>query len=149
MDKQDFLNHSPKIFYGEFYGREKADKNAEYCEINVSSCKIIDSGIVYIWGWPGPDVNFYKWSDYGNTWALTKEELGNVKFYNLHKYDKEQYEVTFMANGEILNIEKIIDFPFNINTVFNKNGTITIKNIQTSNKETAIKIANKERLKYI
>jgi hypothetical protein len=32
-------------------------------------------GLIYIWGWPGPDYNFYKFSDYGETWAFTKEEL--------------------------------------------------------------------------
>lgn len=31
--------------------------------------------LVYEWGWPGPDVTVYKISDYGRTWAFTKEEL--------------------------------------------------------------------------
>lgn len=31
--------------------------------------------LVYEWGWTGPDVTVYKISDYGRTWAFTKEEL--------------------------------------------------------------------------
>lgn len=80
MNKQDFLNHPSKTFYGEFYGRQKTNVNAEYLKINKTACHIEKDGILYIWGWPG-DSNFYKWIDYGNTWAFNKEELGDVKFY--------------------------------------------------------------------
>lgn len=31
--------------------------------------------LIYIWGWPGPDGNTYLFSDYGRTWAFTKEEM--------------------------------------------------------------------------
>ena len=34
-----------------------------------------EPAFIYIWGWPGPDFNVYKMSDYGETWAFTKEEL--------------------------------------------------------------------------
>lgn len=30
---------------------------------------------LYAWGWPGPDMTLYKITDYGRTWAFTKEEL--------------------------------------------------------------------------
>jgi hypothetical protein len=30
---------------------------------------------VYVWGYPGPDANIYKFEDYGETWAFTKKEL--------------------------------------------------------------------------
>lgn len=30
---------------------------------------------IYIWGYPGPDYNIYKMSDYGETWAFSKKEL--------------------------------------------------------------------------
>ena len=30
---------------------------------------------IYIWGWPGPDVNFYKFKDYKKTWSFNKEDL--------------------------------------------------------------------------
>lgn len=30
---------------------------------------------IYLWGWPGPDGNTYMIDDYGETWALTREEL--------------------------------------------------------------------------
>ena len=33
--------------------------------------------LIYIWGWPGPDGNTYLFSDYGRTWAFTKEEMEN------------------------------------------------------------------------
>ena len=38
--------------------------------------RVKEDGIVYVWGMPGPDCTFYKFSDYGKTWALTKEEIG-------------------------------------------------------------------------
>ena len=33
------------------------------------------NGFVYVWGWPGPDYNYYDYDDYGITWALTEDEL--------------------------------------------------------------------------
>ena len=30
---------------------------------------------IYLWGWPGPDGNIYIINEYGETWALTEEEL--------------------------------------------------------------------------
>jgi hypothetical protein len=29
----------------------------------------------FVWGFPGPDINIYRFSDYGETWAFTEEEL--------------------------------------------------------------------------
>lgn len=34
-----------------------------------------EPAFIYIWGWPGPDFNVYKMSDYGETWAFTEKEL--------------------------------------------------------------------------
>ena len=34
-------------------------------------------GFFYVWGMPGPDYNFYRFSDYGITWAFTAEELAD------------------------------------------------------------------------
>lgn len=37
---------------------------------------------IFIWGYPGPDCNFYEFSDYGKTWAFTREELNQYKTYD-------------------------------------------------------------------
>lgn len=29
----------------------------------------------YIWGYPGPDCNIYKFEDYGKTWSFDKNDL--------------------------------------------------------------------------
>ena len=34
-----------------------------------------EPAFIYIWGFPGPDYNVYKMSDYGETWAFTETEL--------------------------------------------------------------------------
>ena len=34
-----------------------------------------DSALIHIWGWPGPDFSVYKFSDYGNTWAFSKDDF--------------------------------------------------------------------------
>lgn len=46
-------------------------------EIKVEELKWSkDKAVAYlIWGWPGPDVNTYRESDYGITWAFTRKEL--------------------------------------------------------------------------
>ena len=31
--------------------------------------------LIFVWGWPGPDANIYRFEDYGVTWAFTKKEL--------------------------------------------------------------------------
>jgi len=33
--------------------------------------------LIFVWGWPGPDVNFYEFKDYGITWSFIKEDLLN------------------------------------------------------------------------
>ena len=34
-----------------------------------------EPAFIYLWGWPGPDGNVYKMSDYGETWAFSAVEL--------------------------------------------------------------------------
>ena len=34
-----------------------------------------NEGFIYIWGWPGPDLNSYTRETYGKGWAYTKEEI--------------------------------------------------------------------------
>lgn len=67
----------PDIIWGEMYGRKRTDPNAVILEIKKHELQKTkkDDSIIYIWGWPGPDANIYQFSDYGETWAFTKEEL--------------------------------------------------------------------------
>lgn len=32
-------------------------------------------GFIFVWGWPGPDYNRYRFEDHGKTWAFTKKEM--------------------------------------------------------------------------
>lgn len=56
------------------YGEDKW--NATH--ITSLSSKLLhfgDTSIFFQYGWPGPNINIYKYADYGITWALTEEEL--------------------------------------------------------------------------
>lgn len=70
-------------FYGYMYGSPTYLTPDDIRTIDDDIVKVIerkervtDKGIWYVWGFPGPDATFYKFSDYGKTWALTKEEIG-------------------------------------------------------------------------
>jgi hypothetical protein len=43
--------------------------------IKSDELKIQNAGFLYMWGWPGPDFNFYRFDDYGKTWAFSRNEL--------------------------------------------------------------------------
>lgn len=43
--------------------------------LNISKHK---DAFFYRWGWPGPDINKYKFEDYGITWAFSAEEIQDV-----------------------------------------------------------------------
>lgn len=32
-------------------------------------------GLLFVWGFPGPDYNVYFYKDYGVTWAFSPEEI--------------------------------------------------------------------------
>ena len=34
-----------------------------------------DDKFFYVWGWPGPDYNTYRFSDYGKTWAFSVNDF--------------------------------------------------------------------------
>lgn len=53
------------------------DLKDQIIDIKVSELKFTKSeeGFFYIWGWPGPDVNYYDLSTYGKGWALTEQEI--------------------------------------------------------------------------
>ena len=44
-------------------------------DINCCLSSGRDDGFYYIWGWPGPDMNFYLYNDYGKTWAFIIEDF--------------------------------------------------------------------------
>lgn len=71
----------PDIIWGTMYGESRTDPNAIILPIKKDELHrtIKDDSVVYIWGWPGPDGNTYKYSDYGETWAYTPIELQPAK----------------------------------------------------------------------
>lgn len=67
-------------FFGTMYGTSRKDDKVIKIETQkifkfVFDWKDQGPGIIYLWGWPGPDGNVYLLSDYGKTWAFTEEEL--------------------------------------------------------------------------
>lgn len=47
-----------------------------------------EEGFIYVWGWPGPDANFYTRETYGKGWAYTKKEIIKEWETNENKTDK-------------------------------------------------------------
>lgn len=71
--------YSPKnkfygTMYGGPYGESELDKILEINKKDIKFCQNKDA-FYYIWGWPGPDVNFYYFKDYGLTWAFNKNDF--------------------------------------------------------------------------
>ena len=126
MNKELFESLNPTVIYGEFYGRHKNNEHAEYVEIEIFKLKQYDDGLLYVWGWPGPDMNFYSWEEYGDTWALTKKELGDVKFYETET--EMMYQITLNKEGKIIGREyKIQDKNrFYLPQIVHKDKTITV-----------------------
>ena len=60
--------------WGTKYGMDKHN-DTDILHIDPNSLHFDEDGMVFIWGWPGPDYNLYKYSDYGNTWALMEREI--------------------------------------------------------------------------
>ena len=73
----------PDVIWGEMYGQKRTDPNAIILEIKKHELHKTkkDDSVIYIWGWPGPDCNIYNYSDYGETWAFTPEELSPARKY--------------------------------------------------------------------
>jgi hypothetical protein len=73
-----------KIFATMYGGTLKNDKVLEINLKHNRNCYFsrYDDGFFYVWGWPGPDMNFYKWEDYGKKWAFTTDDFEEkVIFY--------------------------------------------------------------------
>ena len=62
-------------FYGRIYG--DVIPATEIVEIKKEKLGITASrdAFYYIWGWPGPDVTFYKFENYGKSWAFRMEDF--------------------------------------------------------------------------
>lgn len=80
--RRKFYSPSTK-FYGRMYGT--TSPNDEIVEIDKRKIKFTLNGdaFYFVWGWPGPDWNLYRFIDYGITWAFDmadfKEEKEEVK----------------------------------------------------------------------
>lgn len=91
MTKQEILSRyyaaETDFIYGRMYGSEyittvykdgaktELDKIVRIGKNEIKEFNPEKEYILFIWGWPGPDYNVYKFSDYGKTWAFDREEL--------------------------------------------------------------------------
>ena len=82
-----FNSPSTTAIYGRMYGQEyiteikiggKKYRNKDKI-IKISKGEVtfnIDGRVIlFVWGFPGPDYNIYKFDDYGKTWAFDRNEL--------------------------------------------------------------------------
>lgn len=53
-------------------GRYQRDK---LIEIETEKLEFGQLSFTFVWGWPGPDWNDYRYDDYGVTWAFRKEDI--------------------------------------------------------------------------
>lgn len=44
-------------------------------KIEGSKLEILEDCFAYVWGWPGPDVNYYRFSRYGYNWSFDEKDL--------------------------------------------------------------------------
>ena len=84
---EKLFSPSTTYIYGRMYGNKYLltnDKNGKIVKILDRILKLDKKDIkigadreslIYIWGFPGPDYNIYKFSDYGETWAFEKEDF--------------------------------------------------------------------------
>ena len=84
-----FFDSSTRSIWGYMYGKPKISTFVKgklemipdkLIEIGKSEVKYVENnagekGLLFVWGYPGPDCNFYKLCDYGKTWAFTKDEI--------------------------------------------------------------------------
>lgn len=78
MNKAEILARwrKERYIYGYMYGRKLEDERLnKILEISKDKLYIWDEGLCYMWGWPGPDYNLYRYEDYGKTWAFTRREI--------------------------------------------------------------------------
>lgn len=73
-----FQSADTEYIYGEMYGlHEGARVKRRFLKINREELRLSvqKDCLLFQWGWPGPDINFYEFKDYGDTWAFRKEDI--------------------------------------------------------------------------
>jgi len=80
-----FINDNVNHIWGTMYGSSSPTECIT--KISKQSLELTRNAdaFIYIWGYPGPDYNLYKFTDYGVTWAFTRQELGQYKTYDEFK----------------------------------------------------------------
>ena len=85
-----FTDNNIKNIWGTMYGGKNPETE---CIISIAKNALEltrdADEFVYIWEYPGPDANLYKFSDYGVTWAFTREELSQYETYEEKHHKKE------------------------------------------------------------
>ena len=76
-----YNNPDGRPIYGFMYGYpfENATRD-DLIELSKDDVELTENvldepGFYFVWGAPGPSYNFYRFCDYGKTWAFTPEEL--------------------------------------------------------------------------
>ena len=87
MDNREILtNYFTDEDIDHIWGTMYGSTNPTECIIKISKTSLKLSrnadAFIYIWGYPGPDGNIYKFADYGKTWAFTRPELSQYKTYD-------------------------------------------------------------------
>ncbi len=73
-----FQSADTEYIYGEMYGlHEGARFKRRFLKIKREKLQLSvqKDCLLFQWGWPGPDINFYEFKDYGDTWAFHKEDI--------------------------------------------------------------------------
>ena len=73
-----FQSADTEYVYGEMYGlHEGARVKRRFLKIKREELWLSNQKdcLLFRWGWPGPDINFYEFKDYGDTWAFRKEDI--------------------------------------------------------------------------
>ncbi len=59
-------------------------------EIKAEKLRGNENGYLYVWGWPGPDCNFYAFKDRGITWGYSREEIKDITYEEWKRYRNEK-----------------------------------------------------------
>lgn len=73
-----FQSADTEYIYGEMYGlHEGVRVKRRFLKIEKEKLRLSvqKDCLLFQWGWPGPDINFYEFKDYGDTWAFRKEDI--------------------------------------------------------------------------
>lgn len=82
MDNKNFYDWvmSHEKIYSLLYSPSRIDNTPISEQLFEIKTKDLDwnldhDGFYYVWGWPGPDLNFYTIKTYGKGWAFSEEEI--------------------------------------------------------------------------